>query len=244
MKAVRASVQRFSEILLDLLYPRQCAHCGGEPDAGPFLCWECLSDVHYVQAPFCESCGDPVPGHIDHQYRCVFCSRNPPHFDGARSAVRYQGAIGTGLRSIKYHGATWLLPDMSRLLSACVRTHYDLLPVEGVCYVPLHAVKERERGFNQAERLARALATERGWSVMRSALRRTKDHGSQTRLTAKQRAANVAGVFEVANNNAVKGKCLLLVDDVMTTGATVNECARILKQAGAASVYAVTVARG
>ncbi len=229
---------------LDLLYPRACAHCGGVPDTTRFLCWDCLAEVEYVQPPFCAQCGDPVPGHIDHEYICGFCTRQTPAFDQARSAVRYRGPVGVSLRAIKYEAATWLLPEMATWLSACMRTHYDTLPIDAACYVPLHPVKRRERGFNQAAWLAQALARERGWPVLRGALKRIRDVGSQTRLTATERLANVAGVFQVAQPRRVAGQRLLLIDDVMTTGATVSECARVLKSAGAASVHVLTVARG
>lgn len=229
---------------LDFLFPRQCHGCGAIPEPGRFLCWECRSDTEFIVSPYCSHCGDPVPGHIDHEYRCAFCTRQAPYFDLARSAVRYRGTVGEALREVKYGGATWLLPDVVDLLEACMATHYDLLPVDAVCYVPLFPVRERERGFNQAKWLAAELAARRQLPRPSRLLRRLKDTGTQTRLTAPQRAANVAGVFEVPRSCRVRGQRLLLVDDVMTTGATVNECARVLKRAGAASVHVITVARG
>lgn len=237
-------VQQAGTILMDWVYPRQCAHCGRTADATRFLCWNCLAEIQYIHSPYCSCCGDPVPGRIDHEYRCAYCSRQTPHFVEARSAVRYRGPVGMSLRAIKYESATWLVPEMTRLLLACMQTHYDLLPVDAVCYVPLHAVKRRERGFNQAQLLAKALCRERSLSLCRGGLRRVLDRGSQTRLTAAEREANVAGVFTVPVPARVQGRRLLLVDDVMTTGATVNECARVLKRAGANSVHVLTVARG
>lgn len=136
------------------------------------------------------------------------------------------------------------MPDLVDLLEACMATHYDLLPVDAVCYVPLYPVRERERGFNQAHWLAGELATRRKLPRPRHWVRRVRDTGTQTHLTASQRMANVKGVFEVVRSQAIRGQRLLLVDDVMTTGATVNECARVLKKAGAASVHVITVARG
>jgi len=233
-----------ADLFLDMVYPRGCQHCGAPADGMRFFCWECLADFHYVQPPFCSRCGDPVPGHIDHEYLCVYCSRHAPAFDGARSAVRYEGAAGMAIRAIKYQWATWLIPDLTGLLEACRQAHYDLLRFDGVCYVPLHPVKRRERGFNQAALLAERLARRHRMPLYRGLLRRTRDTGSQTRLTAAQRASNVAGVFEVVRGGRAMGQRLLLIDDVMTTGATVNECARVLKKAGAESVYVLTVARG
>lgn len=238
------TVKAAGRVWLDLLYPRSCQHCGAPADGMHFFCWECLSDFHYVQPPFCSVCGDPVPGHIDHEYRCVFCSRQTPHFDGARSAIRYEGAAGLAIRAVKYQSATWLIPDLCGFLDACLRTHYDLLPFDAVCYVPMHVLKKRERGFNQAELLASALSRRGRIPLSKGMLKRLRDTGSQTRLTAAQRVSNVAGVFKATRPDEVKGRRLLLIDDVMTTGATVNECARVLKKARAASVHVLTVARG
>ncbi len=230
--------------LLDIVYPRTCQHCGRPAEATAFYCWDCLADFTYVQAPFCSICGDPVPGHIDHEYICGFCSRSTPHFDLARSAVRYTGPIGTAIRSVKYHAATWLIPDFVDLLEACYEAHYNLFPFDAVCYVPMVPVKQRDRGFNQSALLASLLAKRLGYPLLRRALRRTRDTKSQTYLTASQRVLNVKGVFEIRARSPVEGKKLLLVDDVMTTGATANECARMLKVAGATSIHVLTVARG
>lgn len=243
-KQIAARLSTWSGAALDVVYPRACAQCGAPPDALSFLCWECLSDLHYVQPPFCSRCGDPVPGHIDHEYICSFCTREAPAFDLARSAVRYEGTAGIAIRDVKYHGATWRIPDLVHLLEGSLQTHYALLNFDGVCYVPLYPVKQRERGFNQAEWLARVLAKAHDWPVIRNGLRRIKDTGSQTYLTAAERTANVARVFSVPQPRKVEGQRLLLIDDVMTTGATVNACAQQLRQAGAASIHVLTVARG
>jgi ComF family protein len=232
------------EVLLDFVFPRSCQECGAACDATRFYCWDCLSEFHVIQPPFCSLCGDPVPGTIDHDYLCIYCSRQRPHFDGARSAVRYDGAPGTAIRAIKYESSTWLVPDMAMLLDACFRTHYDHLSFDAICCVPLYPVKLRTRGYNQALLLARSLAKHRRLPVWGQVLRRVRDIGSQTHLTAAERVSNVAQAFDVARPRKVNGKRLLLVDDVMTTGATVNECARVLKKAGAESVHVITVARG
>ncbi len=238
------TLKSVSGLLLDLVYPRGCRQCGAPANGTRFFCWECLSEFHYVQPPFCSLCGDPVPGRIDHEYLCVYCSRQTPHYDEARSAIRYEGAAGLALRAVKYTSATWLIPDLCDFLEACFRTHYDLLPFDGICYVPLYPVKRRERGFNQAGLLANALSRRCRIPLYYSVLRRLRDAGSQTHLTAAQRASNVANVFRVARARKIRDRRLLLVDDVMTTGATVNECARVLKEAGARSVRVLTVARG
>jgi len=231
-------------VALDLLYPRACHHCGANADAGSFLCWECMAGIMYVQTPFCSLCGDPVPGHIDHEYLCVQCSREQPFFDAARSAVRHESIMRQAIVDMKYHHSAWLAADLVNLLEACYRAHYAEVTFDAVCYVPLLAVKRRERGFNQAELLAGALAVRLQLPVIKRALKRTRFTVSQTRLTAVQRSANTRGLFATRRPREIKDKQLLLIDDVMTTGATVNDCARALKEAGAQSVHVLTVARG
>jgi competence protein ComFC len=232
-------------LMLDFLYPRNCVRCGTpSPDALPHLCWDCLSDTPKVEAPFCVCCGDPVAGDIQHDYTCFACSRETPAFTFARSAVRYEGAIGEALRELKYNAAVWIARDLSALLLACVRAEYSEIKFDHVSAVPLHPARRRERGFNQSALLAAALARRMRLPFKEKTVRRIRSTTSQTGLTAPQRAANVCGAFRTGVFSSPKGKQILLVDDVMTTGATVNACAGALKRGGAATVHVVTVARG
>lgn len=231
--------------LLDLLYPRACAHCGRpDPDAGRYLCWDCMARVDFVQPPFCELCGDPVGGRVGHAYRCALCSARAVHFDAARSVARYDGVVGALIRDLKYRGAFWLAPDLADWLAAGVRAHFDSVPFDAIAAVPLHASKQRARGYNQSALLAARLGKRLGLPLAHRCLRRIRADCSQTHLTVSERAANVAGAFDTRWNRWLEGRRILLVDDVMTTGATVNDCARALKAGGASTVRVITLARG
>jgi ComF family protein len=231
--------------LLDILYPRTCAACGGP--VGPdfhHVCWDCLSEVLYVRPPYCVLCGDPVEGRVDHAFTCFNCSSANPHFDRARSAARYHGVLQELLREFKYRDALWLRRDLTQLLESCATAHYDVGgDIDAVAFVPLYPARRRERGYNQAEVLAGALARRLRKPLLSHCLMRVRATRTQTNLTAWERATNVRGAFR-ARRRRLEGRGILLVDDVMTTGATVNECARALKESGAARVYVVTVARG
>lgn len=230
---------------LDMLYPRGCAGCGGPAaDGEGFLCWNCLAVIPFVRLPFCARCGDPIEGRVDHAYTCYTCTAEEIHFERARSAVRYRGVAQQLLRAYKYDEALWLQPDLDRLLSGCVEAQFTDLEADAVVAVPLYAARERERGFNQAGLLAASLARGLRKPFLPGCLRRARPTPTQTHLTAPQRAANVKGAFEVRKPQWIEGQRLLLVDDVMTTGATVNECARVLKERGASRVYVATLARG
>ena len=185
-----------------------------------------------------------MAGDIQHDYTCFACARETPAFEQARSAVRYEGAVGSALRSLKYSHSLWVIQDLVDLLFACVQAEYSGIEFNQVTSVPLHPSRRRERGFNQSALLGRALASRLCIPFREGLLRRVHPTVSQTGLTAPQRTANVCGAFRIGLFARPEGRRILLVDDVMTTGATVNACASVLKKGGAAAVYAVTVARG
>jgi len=232
--------------LVDLLFPRTCAGCGmSVMEEGIHLCWDCRRDLAVISAPFCSTCGEPVHGRVDHAYVCHACVKQPMRFDRARAAIHYN-ALGKKLvTQFKYGHALWLESALVDLLEAGVRNHYGEETYDLLAAVPLHPVKRRERGYNQAALLAARLARRLRVPMSRSrALRRIRMTPSQTRLTAKLRLTNVMGAFEVTRPGEWKGKRVLLVDDVMTTGATVSACAEVIREAGAERVDVITVARG
>jgi len=231
--------------MLGWLYPRNCSACGvSAPEPLSHFCWECLSASLKIEPPFCARCGDPVSGMIEHDYICFFCKKTEPAFLRARSAFRYEGAVAEALRALKYRGALHVVPDLAELLAACVRAEYFEAAFDVVAAVPLHPARLRARGSNQSALLARALARRLGIPYAARLTRRTRPTPTQTGLTAPERADNVRNAFKTGSARRLKGKHVLLVDDVMTTGATVNACAHALKRGGAVSVSAVTVARG
>jgi ComF family protein len=231
--------------VLDLVYPRNCIGCGKpSPESFRYLCWDCYADTARVEPPFCRCCGDPVAGDVQHDYICYACSRQTPHFDFARSAVRYEGGVGEALRALKYDDALWLVDDLADLLAACVQAEYGGIEFDRIAPVPLWTARRRARGYNQSALLAEALSRRTGIPCKAKMARRIRPTSTQTGLTAPQRAANVSRAFRPGLFFRPAGRRILLVDDVMTTGATVNSCAGALKDGGADAVYVVTVARG
>lgn len=231
--------------VMDLVYPRCCVTCGHRVGEGSrHICWDCAAGFHLVEEPYCSRCGDPVDGRVENVFLCSACRRHPPHFDLARSALRYRGGLRRAIHAFKYSRVCCLSGDFTRWLAACYRMHYAGVRVDAVACVPLHGRRQRDRTYNQAGLLARDLARELRVPYAARCLRRVRPTESQTHLNARQRRANVRGAFFVGDAGWVEGRRWLLVDDIMTTGATVNECARVLKRAGAASVHVLTVARG
>jgi len=229
----------------DLVYPRQCFCCGASaPQDFRYFCWDCWSEIQPLQPPFCQRCGDPVAGAVEHQFVCFSCTGTPPFFNFARSATRYSGVIVDALRKLKYEQALWLAPDLARLLVATVHSEYHNERFDFVIPVPLHPMRRRERGYNQSALLAQTLAKQLNTTFLPRVLKRIRPTISQTNLTAVNRLSNVSGAFGISKSKKIANHKILLVDDVMTTGATVNACAKTLKKNGATSVHVITVARG
>ncbi len=243
---IRSLAQEFTlASFVDLIWPRSCEICGAPPgQVGNYLCWDCLTALPLIQAPYCSCCGDPVDGAITRDYRCSLCVDRKPAFDLARSALRFKGGIKDVLHRFKYSNATHMTSDLATLLHACVNTHYAHEQFDAVGFVPLHPVKARSRTYNQAQLLAGKLAGLMKLPLAQGCLSRIRETGTQTRLNMKARAKNVAHAFQVDCPEWVEGRNFLLVDDVMTTGATCGSVAKVLKEAGAARVCVVTVARG
>ncbi len=233
------------ENLINLVYPRNCYACGKElPETLRFLCWDCLANTQKVEPPFCAICGDPVAGDISHDYICHWCAQKKPKFEMARSTFRYDGIIAQLLQDLKYHNHTWLADDFAELIMHTAYAEFPMRNIDFICAVPLHPSKFRSRGFNQSALIAKKLSKKTEIPFLRFAIQRILPTSTQTNLTAIQREANIRRAFEPGLFYSLAGKKVLLIDDVMTTGATTNACARALKKGGAACVYVITVARG
>lgn len=230
--------------LAQFLLPRCCAACEDlldDTDDG-LVCGRCWSRMSRLPSPHCARCGHPLRP----RGACVGCALLPPYVRAARSLAWIPDPVGSRvLAALKYEGwpavAEALGERMARLAwpGDVVAERAALVPV------PLAAVKERARGFNQAERLARAVARRWGLPVWADVLRRTRATPSQTRLTPGERLANVHGAFlaEAGHADRLRGRHLILVDDVLTTGATLNACASVLFAAGARTLSYLTFGR-
>jgi len=231
---------------LGFFYPETCQICKEKPSTAVegFICGECRKEVRYLQKPFCHRCGLPFEGEISTVFACANCSDVELHFSYARAPVVFSGLMLEVIHRYKYQQALWFEPFLTQLL---VRSAGPVLSGEKpdmVVPVPLHPVKEREREFNQAGRLAGHLAAALGVPLNTKVLRRVSFTITQTALSRKDRAANMRGVFGVPKGVRLDGRRIVLVDDVLTTGATTNACAKVLRAAGAAEVCVWTVARG
>jgi ComF family protein len=230
---------------LDIVYPRPCACCGARVGAeGGCVCWDCRARFEYIKDDYCACCGDPVDGVAGNSFLCAACVSRKPAYRQARSVLRHRGGFRDALWAFKYGHACFLAEDFAGLLKGCVDAHFPAVRFDAVTSVPLHPRKERSRTYNQSALLGCALARRLGVPYFGRCLVRERDTSTQTRLSAAARRRNVRGAFGARAEDWIGGRRLLLVDDVMTTGATVDECSRVLCKAGATTVHVVTVARG
>lgn len=195
-----------------------------------------------VSHPLCTVCGIPFAaagaGHV-----CGACAKHPPRFDAARAALVYEGGSRSLIHAFKYRRKTHLRRPLGLVTAQALADFVAERDPELIVPVPLHVRRLRDRGFNQAVLLGEVL--EREWRIPlhRRAMQRIRWTEPQIDLSAEERRDNVKGAFRVGDAAAVAGRRVLLLDDVFTTGSTVEECARVLRKSGASGVVVVTVAR-
>jgi len=235
-----------AEVGLSFLYPEVCQFCHEQPatPAEGYVCSKCSRHLRFILPPLCERCGLPFQGEITDTFRCSNCHDVELHFSRARSVVAAQGMVLEIVHRWKYQRELWFEPFLAGLL---IQEAASTLGAEGWDFlvpVPLHPLKEREREFNQSLHLARRLSVATGLPVRDDAVRRIAPTRVQASLSREERRANVRKAFTGSGGGGIKGKRAVLVDDVLTTGATTSACARALREAGATDVCVWTVARG
>ena len=220
---------------VDLLFPPKCIGCGR---VGVRFCDNCLAATPRVAPPMCTRCGNTLS---TDQTLCPQCQQHPPKFTQARAWALMEGSVRLAIHKLKYHHDLALADVLAAQLIALVQSLN--WPIETVVAVPLGKQRQSERGYNQAALLAFPLALGLGVPWKQGVLQRVRETRSQVGLDAAARRRNVANAFHSLNKKALKGVTVLLVDDVMTTGATLDAAAHALLIGGAKQVYAVTVAR-
>lgn len=229
--------------LVSLFYPAHCAVCNVPIETEEYLCRDCAAKAPRIKPPFCEKCSEPFDGAITGAFACANCAHRTLHFEYAVSAYRGRGVVRKLVHDLKYGGQQYLRHPLTAWLSEALDDpRLRGRPFDGIVPVPLHPARERARGFNQAQLLADSLGERCHLPVWR-ALERTRYTTTQTAFDRAERMQNLHGAFRLRKNIVVRDLRLLLIDDVLTTGSTLSECARVLKKAGALSVHAATAAR-
>jgi ComF family protein len=235
--------------LSNVVFPPSCVHCRAivetESHAFRHLCVRCAAQLDYVQPPHCVTCGHPFYGVVEGERACPHCAGLEPAFREGRTAVLFKGPARALVIELKYHRGLHVLEDMTEVLR---RTPHIMTHVRGATLVPvpLHPRKARERGFNQAELLAESLARAAGGETrVELLLRRVVDTQTQTAFDRRTRMANLKNAFALASGASLNPALhFILVDDVFTTGSTLNACARSLRRSGGVNIDVVTFGHG
>ena len=225
---------RMKRMALDLLFPRWCLGCGRE---GDIICSSCYARLPQIEPPLCPQCGIPQPEGIP----CPACENQDHAIDGIRSPFRFEGVMRQAVHQFKYKNLRAAAEPLAELLWSYLKDN----PVEGdiLVPVPLYGKRLRERGYNQSALLARELSRLSGLPLETNCLTRSRYSSPQAKAaSAGERRQNVCGAFTCRNTN-LKGKRVILIDDVATSGATLDACAAALKDGGAAFVWGLTLAR-
>lgn len=236
-----ATVKHLIDPVLAVVFPSSCPACGAAVD-------------HPTRGPLCGPCWKGLPRHRHAQCRCGFalppgllacgrCRRGLSPIESGASLGPYEGSLRTLVHELKFRGRRRVAARLAEELLAEAATRRLLEPGAVLVPVPLHPRRRRERGYNQSELLAEQIQRRSGLEVARDVLVRRKDTAPQAGLSAAERRRNVRGAFAVRHRSRVAGRLVVLLDDVWTTGATARSCARILKEAGAAEVRLLSVAR-
>ncbi len=241
-------VKILGEGLISLLFPADCRVCQHplEPSNITFVCIDCWSKIKWLKAPYCSKCSRPLPSTFKSipTFLCPECRRQNVYFNRAFIPTLYEGVMKKVIHLLKYNKKTGIMRSLEKIIRSyfnCLNSSFPCLDL--VVPIPLHRKKLRERGFNQAELIAKVVAKHLQVRLTKGNLKRTKATITQTSLDRKERRRNLREAFTVKNRDGFQAKNVLLVDDVYTTGTTIKEAAKVLKEAGVKEVYVFALAR-
>ena len=228
--------------ILDLLYPRRCLLCNHiRPYGGSDVCEECMKALKPVKSPCCMKCGKPIDN--DEDEYCGDCKKHPKSFKRGFPAFLYEGAIKASLYDFKYKNQRNYAEFYSRSIVQMYGKQLKSLGIDGIVPVPVYSRKRRMRGYNQAELLAEKIGRNLDIPVYPDYLERVVDTSPQKELNDKERMKNLKNAFKIGQNK-IKLKKILLVDDIYTSGATIEACTKVLLSASTEAVYYTSVAIG
>ena len=227
--------------ILSVIYPEKitCIFCDAEIfDENKFgMCDKCAKTLPFIKEKVCKKCGDIIKSMANY---CDMCQKNPPVFEKASSVFYYKDNIKSAIKKFKFDGCKYLSKYFAEFLAD--KYFAEKFSCDVITYVPVHEERLKTRGYNQSELLAKDLSNLINIPFVKDAIIKSKKTLYQADLNYKQRQSNLIDAFKVANNKLFKDKSVLLVDDIFTTGATANECVKVVKACGASKVFVLTIA--
>jgi len=246
MNSALSAYDKIGKSLINLIYPNQCEVCRAA--LGPFkktgLCNICRDRIKLIQLPSCGLCGRQLKKNTGSMKHCRDCVNADFYFERNWAACRYNGVLKECIHLFKFKDRRNLLPVFGELMVSFARRHIRLSDFEQIVPVPLHRAKIRERGFNQAGALAGAFSKNVSIPCATGCLIKVRRTHPQNELSKEKRMQNLKGAFRVSSPSLLKNKSILLIDDVFTTGSTLNECAGAALASGARRVECLVLARG
>ena len=245
MNPFKKFLQRIGLYALELCWSRNCPVCGRSGDReNRHICSACFAKLEWIESgSCCKICETPIATHVDHEFVCSSCVASKPHYDFLRSSLIYSYPIDYVIQMFKYEGSVFFTEELSEILEGTVKAKFPYEEIDSIIPVPLHKNRILKRGYNQSELLATALSHRLNRAVDTVSFIRKADTPQQARLSHEERSENVKGAFKVVRPEYIRARTILLIDDVTTSGATLNECAKVLKQAGASKVWCLTLAK-
>lgn len=229
--------------LINIIFPITCTSCGIDLpiDDSLRVCVVCKNNIKAIDNSYCCKCGLFLP---DGGENCFFCLQKPKYyFEFIRSYGIYDGVLKKLIQRFKYNNKDYLGKFLGELMISTINNCDELIMADCIIPVPMHWFKKLTRGYNQTELLAKHISQHFDKPLLLNTLSRNKLSGSQVKLQRLKRIENIKGCFNINKREEIKGKDVLLIDDVATTCSTLNECAKTLRKAGASKVYCLTTAR-
>lgn len=238
---LRVLFGKICSVISKAVYPDDCncIVCDKEIPKGSkyCLCEQCIKTFPFNNGRICVKCGSPVDNEATY---CIDCQNNTKHFDFVRSSVVYEKDAKNLVLAMKFNNNRWIAKHFAEMLFDTYNQNH--LDAEIIIPVPLSYKREKQRGYNQAHLLVKSLAQKLNLPLADDVVYKVVDNKQQSTLSARERRENVKGVYSLQNASIVKGKKVLLVDDILTTGSTLSEISRLLKKAGAIAIYGLVVA--
>ncbi len=224
-----------------IFFPSACIVCG-KATANAEICPQCVHEFNVIKAPFCIKCGKPFTSDTGISHICYDCIKDKNKFVMSRAAFEYNGAAAKLIQRFKFGDRVNLSSFFSDELIKLYKTHFSAEGINAILPVPLSIRRLKHRSYNQTQLLAAVLSKKLSLPIYSQVLEKVKETPPQSRLSAEKRHENVKDAYRVTDRVSLKGKRVLLIDDVITTGATVNACTGVLRHAGIKQVYVMAIA--
>ncbi|TAH61250.1 MAG: ComF family protein [Gottschalkiaceae bacterium] len=239
-------IQKISNTLLDLIFPEEglCFICDKfhEEVREDHICSDCREELFFIKENRCPKCGKPAYGEKISS-ECSYCSGKEFYFTRAISSLEYRGVLRDTIHKYKFEDKAYMYKAFGELMLRTVLNE-NIMPIDIIVPVPLHRRRKAERGYNQSELLAKYLSQNLDIPLDKQNIKRIKRTNIQNKLDRLERQKNLKDAFKVEDKGVFKNKRVLLVDDIFTTGATVNECSRVIKECGSNEIIVITIATG